>query len=102
MEDLNYIKNFSKISISKICEEKNINRQNLLNNNSSKKNAKIVRNEIENKIFSLYVNNDLKNEIIRQKNELENKLLNITDDKEIDNINYCLDIIEVILKNCED
>lgn len=101
MEDLNYIKKFSKISVSKICEEKNINRQNLLNNNSSKKNAKIVRNEIENKIFSLYVN-DFKNEIIKQKNELENKLLNITDNKEIDNINYCLDIIEVILKNCED
>ena len=39
MDDLQYIKDFSKISVSKICEEHNINRQNLLNNISTKRNA---------------------------------------------------------------
>ena len=58
MEDLKYIKKFSKISISGICEKNKINRANLLNNKSTKKNAKIVREEIESEIAKLYLKDD--------------------------------------------
>lgn len=58
MEDLKYIKKFSKISISGICERNKINRANLLNNNSTAKNAKIVREEIESEIAKLYIKED--------------------------------------------
>ena len=58
MEDLKYIKKFSKISISGICERNKINRANLLNNKSTKKNAKIVREEIESEIAKLYLKED--------------------------------------------
>lgn len=58
MEDLKYIKKFSKISISGICEKNKINRSNLLNNKSTKKNAKIVREEIESEIAKLYLKED--------------------------------------------
>ena len=37
MKDLEYIKRFSKISISGICKRKNINRENLLNNKTTRK-----------------------------------------------------------------
>lgn len=55
MEDYDFIKNFSKISISAICRKKNINRSNLLNNKTNKKNLNIVRKEIESEIGKLYV-----------------------------------------------
>lgn len=58
MEDLKYIKKFSKISISGICEKNKINRANLLNNKSTQKNAKIVREEIESEIAKLYLKED--------------------------------------------
>ena len=58
MEDLKYIKKFSKISISGICEKNKINRANLLNNKSTKKNAKIIREEIESEIAKLYLKED--------------------------------------------
>lgn len=58
MEDLKYIKKFSKISISGICEKNKINRANLLNNKSTKKNVKIVREEIESEIAKLYLKED--------------------------------------------
>lgn len=58
MDDLKYIKKFSKISISGICEKNKINRANLLNNKSTNKNAKIVREEIESEIAKLYLKED--------------------------------------------
>lgn len=62
MKDLDYIKKFSKISISGICEKNKINRQNLLNNRTTQKNAKIVREEIESEIAKLYIKEDRENE----------------------------------------
>ena len=62
MKDLDYIKKFSKITISGICEKKKINRANLLNNKSAPKNAKIVREEIESEIAKLYIKNEGENE----------------------------------------
>ncbi len=58
MEDLEYIKKFSKITISGICERKKIDRTNLLSNRSTKKNARIVREEIESEVAKLYIKND--------------------------------------------
>lgn len=63
MEDLEYIKKFSKITISGICEKKNINRTNLLTNRSTKKNAKIVREEIESEIAKLYIKDEGKDNV---------------------------------------
>lgn len=58
MEDLEYIKKFSKITISGICERKKIDRTNLLSNRSTKKNARIVREEIESEVAKLYIKNE--------------------------------------------
>lgn len=58
MKDIEYIKKFSKISISGICKKNKINRQNLLNNRTTQKNAKIVREEIESEIAKLYIKKD--------------------------------------------
>ena len=62
MKDLDYIKRFSKITISGICKKKKISRANLLNNKSAPKNAKIVREEIESEIAKLYIKNEGENE----------------------------------------
>mgnify|MGYP006985861607 FL=1 len=62
LKDLEYIKKFSKISISGICEKNKINRANLLNNKSTQKNAKIVREEIESEIAKLYIKEQKKDE----------------------------------------
>lgn len=97
MNDLQYIKDFSKISVSKICEEHNINRQNLLNNISTKRNAQIVKRAIEKKVFSLYVNDDLKQELLKQRNELINRKLNLSDNQNLYAINYTLKIIDDVL-----
>ncbi len=101
MDDLQYIKDFSKISVSKICEEHNINRQNLLNNISTKRNAQIVKRAIEKKVFSLYVNDDLKQELLKQRNELINRKLNLPDNQDLYAINYTLKIIDDVLGSVE-
>jgi hypothetical protein len=62
MEDLEFIKKFSKITISGICERKKIDRANLLRNKTTKKNAKIVREEIESEVAKLYIKNEEENE----------------------------------------
>ena len=61
MKDLEYIKRFSKISISGICKRKNINRENLLNNKTTRKNERIIREEIESDIAKLYIKGDNEN-----------------------------------------
>lgn len=55
MEDLEYIKNFSKISISGICRKKKIDRANVLTNKTKKENLKVIREEIESEIAKLYI-----------------------------------------------
>lgn len=54
MSDLDFIKNFSKISVSRICRENGITRTNLLVGKSTPKNERIIRNAIENEILKLY------------------------------------------------
>lgn len=58
MEDLEYIKKFSKITISGICKKKKIDRANLLMNRASKEKMKIVREEIESELAKLYLKPD--------------------------------------------
>lgn len=58
MEDLEYIKSFSKINIKKICENKKINRGNLLNGRTTKKNMKIIRSAIESEVAKLYIESE--------------------------------------------
>ena len=55
MKDIDYIKNFSKISIKKACENVKVNRANVLNNKTTKENIRKVREEIESSIAKLYI-----------------------------------------------
>lgn len=51
--DLKYIKDFSKINISGICEELGIDRGNVLNGRASAKNIEAVKNKIQEKLKEL-------------------------------------------------
>ena len=58
-EDLEFIKAFSKISVTDICKKKKVNRGNLLNGLSTKENSKKVRKGIESEVAKLYLELDL-------------------------------------------
>lgn len=58
MQDLEYIKKFSKITISKICRKNKINRSNLYNGKSTRRNERLVREEIESELAKLYLKDD--------------------------------------------
>lgn len=58
-EDLEFIKAFSKISVTDICKKKKVNRGNLLNGLSTKANSKKVRKGIESEVAKLYLELDL-------------------------------------------
>lgn len=55
MDDINFIKRFSKITISGICRKYNIDRTNLMNNRTKLENFKIIREEIESEYAKLYI-----------------------------------------------
>ncbi len=55
MTDLEFIKNFSKINISAICRELEIDRANLYNGKTSIDNEHKVKRAIEDKIARLYL-----------------------------------------------
>lgn len=61
MDDINFIKRFSKITISGICRKYNIDRTNLMNNRTKLENFKIIREEIESEYAKLYIKEDKKN-----------------------------------------
>ncbi len=52
-QDLKYIKDFSKITISSVCEELNIDRSNILAGRASEKNTKAVKQKIIEKLNAL-------------------------------------------------
>lgn len=62
MEDLEYIKKFSKISIKSVCDKANVDKANLYSGRTSKKNIKKVRKYIESNIAELYLLNEKENE----------------------------------------
>lgn len=53
-----YIKNFSKIKVTRICRKLKISRQNVLNNKTTTENIIKVKEEIENELAKLYLRND--------------------------------------------
>ena len=59
MDDLEYIKSFSKINITKACKKLGINRGNLLNNKTPKENIIKVRKELESEVAKLYIKKEV-------------------------------------------
>lgn len=59
MDDLEYIKSFSKINITKACKKLGINRGNLLNNKTTKENIIKVRKELESEVAKLYIKKEV-------------------------------------------
>lgn len=55
MNNLEYIKNFSKITIKGVCQKVNVERSNLLAGKTTKENEQKVKEEIENQIARLYI-----------------------------------------------
>lgn len=62
MKDIDYIKNFSKITISGICRKLRVDRSSVLNNKAKEDKIKKVREEIENQVARLYIKEDSKDE----------------------------------------
>lgn len=62
MKDIDYIKNFSKITISGICRKLKVDRSSVLNNKAKEDKIKKVREEIENQVARLYIKEDSKDE----------------------------------------
>lgn len=58
MEDLEFIKKFTKITIKNVCSKVKVDRYNLVKNKTTKKNIKLVREEIENQIARLYIKDE--------------------------------------------
>lgn len=54
-ENLEYIKNFSEIKVSKICDKLNVARQNVFTGKTSDENLEKVRKEIEEQFARLYI-----------------------------------------------
>ena len=57
-EDLEYIKKFSSISITNVCKKLGVNRANLLNGRTTKKNMKLIRKGLESEVAKLYIMED--------------------------------------------
>ena len=55
MTDLEYIKKFTKIQVTKICNKLGINYSNLYAGRTSKKNEQLVRKELESEFAKLYI-----------------------------------------------
>lgn len=62
MKDLEYIKSFSKISITSVCKKLNIDRANLLNGRLKKDKIKQVREELESEVAKLYIKKESAND----------------------------------------
>ena len=58
MDDLEYIKKFSKITIKDVCNKSKANRSNILRGTASKKKINKVKRQIESDIASLYLLED--------------------------------------------
>ena len=54
IKDFNFIKNFSKIKVSRICKDLKINKQNVFSNKASRETIGKVKNQIDVEIKELY------------------------------------------------
>lgn len=59
MDDLTYIKKFSKITITDVCKKAKVNKSNLFNGKASKKSVKKVKKQIESDVARLYLVDDV-------------------------------------------
>lgn len=55
MDAKEYVKKFKKITVNKICKEKNLNKGNVASGRANDKVYKTIKEEIENKIAKLYI-----------------------------------------------
>lgn len=55
MNDLEYIKKFNQIKLTKICKNAKVNRGNLYSGRTKKENIEKVRKAIESEIAKLYI-----------------------------------------------
>lgn len=55
MNDLEYIKKFNQIQLTKICKNTKVNRGNLYSGRTKKENIEKVRRTIESEIAKLYI-----------------------------------------------
>lgn len=62
MEDLDYIKKFSKITLKNVCKKTKVDTSNLFKGKASKKKINKVRRQIESDIARLYLMEDEMNE----------------------------------------
>lgn len=60
MNDRDFIKGFSKISIADICRKEKVNRSNILKVKNDSEKTKLVRERIESEIAKLYIKEDEK------------------------------------------
>ena len=58
MTDLEYIKKFTQIQITKVCKKLGIDYVNLITGRSSKANERKARKELESEIAKLYINKE--------------------------------------------
>ncbi|MBQ1551242.1 MAG: hypothetical protein IIZ67_03980 [Bacilli bacterium] len=62
MEDLEFIKRFSKVSIKKACKIAKVNRENLYNGKVKPEKVKKVKRVLESEIAKLYIIEDKEGE----------------------------------------
>lgn len=55
MEDFKFIREFARISVNDCCKKVNVSMPNIYNRRTSKEKAKMVREEIEDRIARLYL-----------------------------------------------
>jgi hypothetical protein len=60
MTDLEYIKKFTSIQVTKVCKKLKIDYSNLISGRSSKANENKVRKELESEFAKLYIIKDIK------------------------------------------
>jgi hypothetical protein len=61
MKDIDFIRKFSKITITGICKKLNVNRSNVIMGTTTDENIKDVREEIESEIAKLYLKEEKNN-----------------------------------------
>lgn len=58
MEELEYIKKFTRITLKDICEKANVNQSNLIKGKVKKEKIILIKKLIESKIAELYIINE--------------------------------------------
>lgn len=58
MDDYEYIRKFSKITIKGVCEKTKANRSNVMSGSASKKTMNKVKKQIESEVARLYIIED--------------------------------------------